>query len=381
MKCSISNIANVISESIPNPAESGFDIFVGLEHYDSGEVKVTRYGSTQNLVTAVKVFRKGDILLARRNVYLKRAGLVDFDGVTSGDSIVLRVKDDLSSLSLQSEDIRMYLPFVLNTEEFWNYAEKYSDGTMSKRLSPKTLLQYEFDIPDDVTEKNRLLWQAYKTKESYKAMILATDEMVKSQFIELVQRCNPEKKTLESICTRGPQNGFYRKGAEIDGTIPIVKMSQLFGFESMSDVSHFDLVSMTEDEIRRFSLTENDLLFGRRSLVPEGAGKCRRAGKIDKTVVFESSILRVSIDPAICYPRFIQAWTESPEGEQSISELRAGTSVVGITGSGLSKVMIPVPTKSVQDVFIGVAEQADKSKFELKQAIERIDKVMRALMQ
>ena len=185
MKCSISNIANVISESIPNPAESGFDIFVGLEHYDSGEVKVTRYGSTQNLVTAVKVFRKGDILLARRNVYLKRAGLVDFDGVTSGDSIVLRVKDDLSSLSLQSEDIRMYLPFVLNTEEFWNYAEKYSDGTMSKRLSPKTLLQYEFDIPDDVTEKNRLLWQAYKTKESYKAMITATDEMVKSQFIEM----------------------------------------------------------------------------------------------------------------------------------------------------------------------------------------------------
>lgn len=188
--------------------------------------------------------------------------------------------------------------------------------------------------------------------------------VVQSQFIELVQRCNPEKKTLESICTRGPQNGFYRKGAEIDGTIPIVKMSQLFGFESMSDVSHFDLVSMTEDEIRRFSLTENDLLFGRRSLVPEGAGKCRRAGKIDKTVVFESSILRVSIDPAICYPRFIQAWTESPEGEQSISELRAGTSVVGITGSGLSKVMIPVPTKSVQDVFIGVAEQADKSKFD-----------------
>ena len=184
-----------------------------------------------------------------------------------------------------------------------------------------------------------------------------------SQFIELVQRCNPEKKTLESICTRGPQNGFYRKGAEIDGTIPIVKMSQLFGFESMSDVSHFDLVSMTEDEIRRFSLTENDLLFGRRSLVPEGAGKCRRAGKIDKTVVFESSILRVSIDPAICYPRFIQAWTESPEGEQAISELRAGTSVVGITGSGLSKVIIPVPTKSVQDVFIGVAEQADKSKY------------------
>ena len=184
-----------------------------------------------------------------------------------------------------------------------------------------------------------------------------------SQFIELVKSSNPEKKTLASICTRGPQNGFYRKGAEIDGTIPIVKMSQLFGFESMGDVCHFDLVSMTEDELKRFSLTENDLLFGRRSLVPEGAGKCRRAGKVEQTVVFESSILRVSIDPDICYPRFIQAWTESPEGEQAISELRAGTSVVGITGTGLSKVIVPVPTKDIQYMFIRVAEQADKSKF------------------
>ena len=312
---------------------------------------------------------------------MKRAGLVDFDGVTSGDSIVLRVKSDLSQLGISSTSVQRYLPFVLNTDEFWNYAEKYSDGTMSKRLSPKTLLQYEFDIPEDVDSRNELLWAAFETKESYRAMIKATDEMVKSQFIELIKKSKPEKKSLESICTRGPQNGFYKKGAEIDGTIPIVKMTQLFGFESMTDASHFDLVSMTEDEIRRFSLTENDLLFGRRSLVPEGAGKCRRAGKLDKIVTFESSVLRVSVDPKICYPRFIQAWTESPEGEQTISELRAGTSVVGITGSGLSKVMIPVPSKDMQHVFIRVAEQADKSKFELKLAIDKIDKVMRALMQ
>jgi len=47
----------------------------------------------------------------------------------------------------------------------------------------------------------------------------------------------------------------------------------------------------------------------------------------------------------------------------------------------LSKVIVPVPTKDIQYMFIRVAEQADKSKFELKQAIEKIDKVMRALMQ
>jgi type I restriction enzyme S subunit len=346
---------------------------------DSEDLTIRRKGlfATDDVGPAfIRLFKPGQILYGSRRTYLKKVAVADFEGICSNTTFVLETKDE-------NKLRQRLLPFIMLTDDFTKWSISKSKGSTNPYILFSDLANYEFELPDinKQDELVKLLWQAYATKESYREMIRATDEMVKSQFIELVQRCNPEKKTLESICTRGPQNGFYRKGADIDGTIPIVKMSQLFGFESMSDVSHFDLVSLTEDEIRRFSLTENDLLFGRRSLVPEGAGKCRRAGRIDKTVVFESSILRVSIDPAICYPRFVQAWTESPEGEQAISELRAGTSVVGITGSGLSKVIIPVPTKSIQDVFIGVAEQADKSKFELKQAIEKIDKVMRALMQ
>lgn len=172
----LSDLVTVVSEHISNPSTSGFEIFVGLEHYDAGEPVITRYGSTANLESSVKHFIEGDILVARRNVYLKRAGVVKFEGVTSGDSIVLRVKDD------SYKDI---IPFVLNTEDFWDYAEQNSDGTMSKRLAPDVLLEYECDIPDNHREIAAKLWAAYELKEAYKKMIAATDEMVKSQFIEM----------------------------------------------------------------------------------------------------------------------------------------------------------------------------------------------------
>ena len=129
----LGDLVTVISTHIHNPSTSGFERFVGLEHYDSGEPKITRYGSTKDLESSVKHFVAGDILVARRNVYLKRAGVVDFEGVTSGDSIVLRVKDE------RYKDV---LPFVLNTDDFWDYAEQNSDGTMSKRLAPDVLLEY-----------------------------------------------------------------------------------------------------------------------------------------------------------------------------------------------------------------------------------------------
>ena len=356
MKCSISNIANVISESIPNPAESGFDIFVGLEHYDSGEVKVTRYGSTQNLVTAVKVFRKGDILLARRNVYLKRAGLVDFDGVTSGDSIVLRVKDDLSSLSLQSEDIRMYLPFVLNTEEFWNYAEKYSDGTMSKRLSPKTLLQYEFNIPDDVTEKNRLLWQAYKTKESDKAMITATDEMVKSQFIEMF--------------------------GTISGNTPL-SLGDFFSMKAGKSITAEDIKLDQEEDlypcyggngvrgyVTSYTHEGDTVLIGRQGALCGNVQIARNKFYATEHAVVVTPKTPVNI-----------SWLYYALKSMELNQYARGVAQPGLAVGQLEKLPFVLPSMKSQNEFARVSHQADKSKFELKQAIEKIDKVMRALMQ
>ena len=152
----ISDVVMEINERENTPANSKYERFVGLELYISGDVIIRNYGSTELLESSMKVFHSGDILIARRNVYLKRASMVDFDGLTSGDSIVLRAKDPV---------IGRILPFVLNTDAFWDFADQYSDGTMSKRLSPKTLMTYEFDLPDeDLEQFADVLWAANDTK-------------------------------------------------------------------------------------------------------------------------------------------------------------------------------------------------------------------------
>ena len=174
----MSDVAVEVNDRENNPANSQYERFVGLEHYVSGEVIIRNYGSTQNLESTMKIFQSGDVLVARRNVYLKRAATVDFDGLTSGDSIVLRAKNPV---------IGRILPFVLNTDAFWDFADQYSDGTMSKRLSPKTLMTYEFDLPneDELESFADLLWAANDARESYQELLRQTDELVKSQFIEL----------------------------------------------------------------------------------------------------------------------------------------------------------------------------------------------------
>ena len=381
MKCTINDIANVISESIPNPSESGYDIFVGLEHYDSGEVKITRYGSTENLVTAVKVFQKGDILLARRNVYLKRAGLVDFDGVTSGDSIVLRVKKDLTSLGVSSSAIQKYLPFVLNTEEFWNYAEKYSDGTMSKRLSPKTLLQYEFEIPEDVDNKNELLWAAFEAKESYRAMIRATDEMVKSQFIEMFgssSQCQKEelKKNVEEMFI-GPFGSSLKNDCFVEEDEGYcVVYEQKHAIEKRNDLPFRYVTQKKYQELKRFEVLPGDIIVSCRGTV----GEVYRIPEGSPRGIMHPSIMKIRLKKdSYCSEYFVFAVSEYMKERESKN---LGTGVkMAVTATDMGKEFFAKPSISSQKGFISIIHQADKSKFELKQAIEKIDKVMRALMQ
>ena len=360
MKCTINDIANVISESIPNPAESGYDIFVGLEHYDSGEVKVTRYGSTDSLVTAVKVFKKGDILLARRNVYLKRAGLVDFDGVTSGDSIVLRVKSDLSQLGISSTSVQRYLPFVLNTDEFWNYAEKYSDGTMSKRLSPKTLLQYEFDIPEDVDSRNELLWAAFETKESYRAMIKATDEMVKSQFIEMFGDPINNSKHWDLIplaslgrLERGVSKARPRNAPDLlGGPYPLVQTGE---------------VANCETYITSYNSTYSEKGLAQSKMWPAGTLCITIAANIAKTGIltfdacFPDSVVGFIPNDSVDLI-FVHHWFRAVQ--QHLEELAPSTAQKNMNLAVLSSLTVISPPLIEQQLFSSIVNQADKSKFD-----------------
>ena len=110
-KVALADCCEEIGQRVENPAESGYDRFVGLEHLESGETSVRHWGSTDDVTSSMKLFKAGDVIVARRNVYLRRAARADFEGVCSGDGIVLRASGDPCLPEL--------LPFLLNTNAFW----------------------------------------------------------------------------------------------------------------------------------------------------------------------------------------------------------------------------------------------------------------------
>lgn len=152
-----------------SPRESGLEKYIGLEHLDSGSLKIRRFGSTQAIKGDKLKIYKGDLIFAKRNSYLKRVAIADEDAVASAHSLVLRAKVENVNPS--------FLPFFLLSETFWSRAIQISVGSLSPTINWKVLARQEFLLPpkDQQAELAELLW--------------AMDEVIEKE-IELLEVAN-----------------------------------------------------------------------------------------------------------------------------------------------------------------------------------------------
>jgi restriction endonuclease S subunit len=174
-KVSLKDCCEEIAQRIDNPAASGFERFVGLEHLETGETSIRNWGSTEDVTSSMKLFKTGDVIVARRNVYLRRAARAHFDGVCSGDGIVLRTNPSVCLPDL--------LPFLLNTDAFWAYVTSQADGTMSKRITVKRLLSHEFALPP--LEEQRRIAEVLQATETAKETCANTLSRIRAVAVAL----------------------------------------------------------------------------------------------------------------------------------------------------------------------------------------------------
>ena len=369
----LKDFAQDISVAIKDAQSSPFDRFVGLEHYDSGEPVITRYTDKSLLSSSVKEFRKNDILIARRNVYLKRAGIAFFDGLTSGDSIVLRIYDDCESRTgISKQDAIRIIPFILNSNVFWAYANKHADGMNSKRISKEMLYDYEFDLPPIAEQKvlAEKLWAAYRLKESYKKLLAATEEMVKSQFIEMFGNPITNTKGWKTmpISEVAPEEPSKERTT---GSVWLLNLDMIESntgkivgkvYEKDSNllsVAPFDEGNVLYSKLRPYLnkvVIPNEKGYATTELVP------LRPKQELLNLSFLSHLLRS--DDFVAYANGIATGTKMPR--MPLNDLRKFNCIL--------------PPIEVQREFELIAHQADKSGFELRKSIEAIDKVIKSLV-
>lgn len=382
-KYKLKDFAKDISVAIKDAQSSPLKRFVGLEHYDSGEPVITRFTDTSLITSSVKEFKENDILIARRNVYLRRAGIAFFSGLTSGDSIILRIYDDCEEKTgIPKEDAIKIIPFILNSNDFWNYANKHADGMNSKRISKDMLYDYEFDLPSLIEQKVLAdkLWAAYRLKESYKKLLAATDEMVKSQFIEMFGTTENNHKGFPVIAMMDiieSINYGTSKPATEGGSVPYLRMNNITydGYLDLSEIKHINL-SIEEDE--KSFVQKGDLMFNRTN-TKEFVGKTCVYDQ-DTPMVIAGYIIRVRFKAGY-YSEYVSGYLNSQYGKKRLREMAKGAvHQANINAQEFQSIPILNVSEELQKQYIAIVKQADKSKFELRKSIDAIDAVIKSLI-
>lgn len=375
----ISDIANIINVTEKDPSNCGIDVFVGLEHYDIAEPVIKRFGSTKMLTTATKKFEAGDVLIARRNVYLQRASVARFSGLTSGDSIILRVKKNITSENTDYDTMCQLLPFILNSINFWDYANTNADGTMSKRLSPAMLQEYEFDLPSIEEQKvlAEKLWAAYEVKLSYLKMIETIEVMVKSQFVEMFGLSEENDK-------RWPSMSFGEKLTITSGGTPDTKNESYW---------NGNISWIGSNLCQNCILNENDGKYITKD------GLVHSSAKIYKPDTVLVALVGATIGK-VAYLQFETATNQNVAGivvnEKNEFEpmfiyyllqnmynrfFMLGMGKFKMASLGFIKALpLMKPPLALQQKFVSIAQQADKSISELRKSIDAINKVIKSLI-
>jgi type I restriction enzyme S subunit len=183
-----------------------------------------------------------------------------------------------------------------------------------------------------------------------------------------------------ALLNGGVRNGVYKPSEFHGHGVKIVNMGELFAHPRLRSVP-MKRLHLTALEIQRHDLQPGDLLFARRSLVAEGAGKCSIVLEVDEPTVFESSIIRARPDPKRAVSAYLYYLFSSPHGAYLLDTIRRGAVVSGITGSDLVNLNLPLPSIAKQEAIVHILGNLD-DKIELNRRMNAtLEAMARALFQ
>ena len=333
------------------PVDEDKYTYLGLEHLDSDSIYVTRYGADVAPKGDKLIMKKGDVLFGKRRAYQKKVAIAPFDGIFSAHGMVLRPKEDVID--------KDFFPMFIKSDYFLDAAIKISVGSLSPTINWRDLKELKFELPslEEQRKLAEILWAIYDMKDKYKKLILATDELVKSQFIEMFGLENEGMKTIgdvASICRGSSPRPISKYVTDDPEGVNWIKIGDA-GEDDVYIIRTSEKI--TQDGAKKSRavkpgdfILSNSMSFGRPYIL--GIDGCVHDGW-----------LIISDYQDYLDPMFFYYELRSDLVQRQFDGSANGSTVKNLNSDRVSKVKIHIPSMELQSEFVELAKQSDKSKF------------------
>jgi len=199
---------------------------------------------------------------------------------------------------------------------------------------------------------------------------------------------NPEQTctklvSLGDIIIDGPQNGIY-KPSSLYGTGH--KIVRIDGFYEgvLCDWNTFKRVQLESSDIEKWSLRDNDILINRVNSI-EYLGKCGLVENLPEITVFESNIMRITLNSEKAVAKFVTIFLSSVIGLSRLREnAKLAVNQASINQKDVKSCKIELPCISEQTEIVRRVEQlfayADGIEKQVQNALERVNNLTQSIL-
>lgn len=352
-----------------DPLADGIERYVGLEHLEPGDLRIRSWGNVADGVTFTSIFQPGQVLFGKRRAYQRKVAVADFSGVCSGDIYVLETKD--SEVLLPE-----LLPFICQTDAFFNHAVGTSAGSLSPRTNWTSLADFEFALPpssDQMVVVRRLssAVEAIQALEEVKRRAGDVFESSAVQFFESTAGSWLRKK-IEDV-SAFVTNGFVGKSAQhyvTTGGVPYLVSKNV----RRNRLKLEELTYISEEfhrSARKSQLLEGDILtvqsghIGETAVVPKDF-----AGANCHALIITRPL------PELLDSFFAAYYLNSKVGQRRLAQLVIGSTIQHLNTSDLKKLEIPIPKIEEQKRIAALLSEVLREQDEIDRRIEATKKLL-----
>ena len=275
-----------------------------------------------------------------------------------------------------------YLYYALKSQQ--DKIMKLRSGACMPNIKKRDLGNFELFISQDISVQKDVVFTLDKITDlidKRKEQLEKIDKLVKARFVELfgnVIRNDKgwEQYTFSDIATS-------RLGKMLDAKQQTGKYAypylanfnvQWFRFE----IENLNKMDFNEVDRQEFELRDGDLL------VCEGGeiGRCAVWHNEIQPCYFQKALHRVRCNQHIVLPDYMAWWFKYNCDHKGFAAIEgAKATIAHLPGVKLKALKVTVPPIDLQNQFVAFLKQTDKSKLKVKNSLEKLELLKKALMQ
>ncbi len=365
------DVVRNVNENVRDPLASGLERYVGLEHLDTDSLHIRRWGDVAEGTTFTRKFVTGQVLFGKRRAYQRKAAVAEFDGLCSGDILVFEPQGDALLPEL--------LPFIVQSDGFFEYALGTSAGSLSPRTRWRDLSEYEFALPplDEQRRMADILWAADATDDRWHTVLDELHQLKASMSLALFSANSSPARitTCEEACANITV-GIVVTPAKYYVPSGVLTLRSLNVFPDRFVLD--DVVYISEEahlQHAKSQVNAGDVVIvrtgrpGNAAVVPDELHGCNC---IDLIIARPGKDLRAG---------YLSRFLNSSAGIVQVTRAAAGTAQQHFNVGALKKTIIPLPAPEEQDSIVMKLDQVDRRIEQSNIQISRLANLKKSLVQ